>query len=505
MQTVRQQPVLTALARIAPALLIAVCLAVVVVFMLLSQYAHPSSDDFCMASGVNKHGLFAYLWQHYLEWSGRYSANALYALYPLVFDMFNGYRYIPAIVIATLFAASAYLLSTLFVTRFLSAPVLLTAAVFVCVYLLGMLSPASGLYWMAGAYTSQTANVLFLVSLALMLRLARRQKQARPYAATLSILLLVVVIAVGANETSMLALTVVALLTVLLHLRSGWALMSPWLLLLVVVLACFAIVYYSPGNEIRAAEFPLRHDISRSITGSFSIGLKVLWMWISSPVLIVASLLTPLVLSRLVRSPGWKLHGARFKPTAVLIAALVMCTLALPIVLQFPAWWSMGGWPPPRTVDAIYFLFLVSWFMTIGVITFRFLTGRDSESSAQPGSWSAVSMLLLTVLFSVAVVENRVFENARADLFKHARPYDEYLQTRYRQIARAMASQQLDLVVADYKREYPRTIYFNDIMYDVDHWRNACYADYFGLATIRRRYEKHNSTHRSPGFSRPGR
>ena len=123
------------------------------IFVALGFYAYPAADDFCMASGVNNHGLFAYLWQHYLEWSGRYSANALYAVYPLVVDMFDGYRYIPAIVIVALFAASAYLLSTLFAVRFLSAPVLLAAAVFVCVYLLGMLSPASGLYWMAGAYT----------------------------------------------------------------------------------------------------------------------------------------------------------------------------------------------------------------------------------------------------------------------------------------------------------------------------------------------------------------
>ncbi|MBT8129238.1 MAG: hypothetical protein KJP10_04545 [Gammaproteobacteria bacterium] len=485
MQTVRQQPELTALARIAPALLIAVCLAVVVVFMLLAQYAHPSSDDFCMASGVNNHRLLPYLWQHYMEWSGRYSANALYAVYPLVFDLFEGYRFIPAFVIVALFAASACLLSTLFRTRLLSAPVLLASAVFVCVYLLGMLSPASGLYWMAGVCTYQTANVLFLVSLALMLRLARQQKHARPYAATLSILLLVVVIAVGANETSMLALTAITLLAAMLHLRSGWSVLWPWLLILAVALICFAIVYFSPGNEIRAADFPLRHGISRSIEGSLFVGLKVLWIWVSSPVLILASLLTPLALSRLVRSHGERLAGVSFKPTAVHIAILAICTLILPIVLQFPAWWSMGGWPPPRTVDTIYFLFLVSWFVTIGAVMFRFLPDSKDEPSAQSESWSAVSMLLLSVLFSIAVVENRVFENARADLFRHAPPYDEYLKSRYQQVARAKANGQHDLLVADYQREYPRTIYFNDIMHDGDHWRNACYADYFGLETIR--------------------
>jgi hypothetical protein len=108
----------------------------------------------------------------------------------------------------------------------------------------------------------------------------------------------------------------------------------------------------------------------------------------------------------------------------------------------------------------------------------------------------------LSVLFSIAVVENRVFENARADLFRHAPPYDEYLKSRYQQIARAKAGGQHDLLVTDYQREYPRTIYFNDIMHDGDHWRNACYADYFRLETIRRIDRKRNSIHRSPGYSR---
>jgi len=70
-------------------LIIAIASLVVIgVFIALGFYAWPSADDFCMAAGVQHEGLLAHLWQHYLGWSGRYTGNALYAIFPLVFGMY---------------------------------------------------------------------------------------------------------------------------------------------------------------------------------------------------------------------------------------------------------------------------------------------------------------------------------------------------------------------------------------------------------------------------------
>ena len=258
MQTTRNQSRLIFISQLAPYLLVAVCFAVLLVFILLAQYAQPSSDDFCMASGVNDYGLMTQLWNHYLEWSGRYTGNALYAAYPLVTDLFEGYRYIPAIVIVALFLATAFFLSTLFSIAIYALPVLLASLCFVCVYLLGMMSPASGLYWMAGAFTYQTANALFLVMLGLMLRLHKRQINSSKYFMLFSVLLLVVVTAIGANETTMLAITAMVLLGVLIRVRSGRTILWPWMVILAISLVCFDVVYFSPGNAIRAADFAER-------------------------------------------------------------------------------------------------------------------------------------------------------------------------------------------------------------------------------------------------------
>jgi hypothetical protein len=470
-----------------PYMLIAISLAVLLLFTSLGLYSYPSSDDFCMASGVNKLGLVRQLWEHYFEWSGRYSGNALYAVYPLVFGLFDGYKYIPVLVILALFLATAFLLSSLFKVRFYARPVLLSSLCFVSIYLLGMMSPASGLYWMAGALTYQSANILLLLVLGLVIRLADRQKRSKKYTGLLSVLLLLVVITIGTNETSMLAITAIAMLGAVLHLRSAWDVQKPWIIILIISLACFAIVYFSPGNDIRAAGFPLRHDLLRSINGSLAVGSKILWLWISNPVLIFSSLLAPFVIAALFKSSSWRLSGSTFAVSHTMIISLLCCTFIMPFLLQFPAWWSMGGWPPARTVDTIYFLFLLSWYLMISAVTVRYLLMGKWQSIAQPYRPGTTAVLvLLTVLFTVAVLQSKSYRLARADLLHHARPYHEYLSDRYGLIEQAMADGQHHLTVPDYQQEHPHSIYFNDILHNQDDWRNDCYAEYFGLEKIKR-------------------
>lgn len=458
-------------------------MAVVLVFALLAQYSQPSSDDFCMASGVNDHGLIRYLWQHYFEWSGRYSGNALYAIYPVIFDLFDGYKYIPALVMLALYLATVFFLATIFRVRMYAPAVLLSSLCFVCVYLLGMMSPASGLYWMAGALTYQTANILLLVICGVMIQLADRQKASKNYFSLFVFLLLLMVFAMGANETSLLILTALAFFALLAHLRTGWLIVKPWLVVLVVTMLCFAIVYFSPGNAIRAADFPLRHDLSRSIDGSLSVGVKILWLWVSSPLLIISSFLLPFAVSRL-----FLLSARSFSVSKANIVVLLCCTFVMPVVLQFPAWWSMGGWPPARTVDAIYFLFLVSWYLTIGALTIYYLSRgkwRFLMLPYNPGV--AVALLLLTGMYTEAALQSKAYQLAKTDLFLLAQPYHDYLKKRYKLIEQAKAKGQPYLIVPDYRQELPRTIFFNDIMYKPDHWRNVCYADYFGLEKIKRK------------------
>jgi hypothetical protein len=182
-----------------------------------------------------------------------------------------------------------------------------------------------------------------------------------------------------------------------------------------------------------------------------------------------------------------------------MLVVLVLATFLMPVLLQFPAWWSMGGWPPARTVDSIYFLFLVGWYLSIGAATVHYLGKGKWTLVMQPYRHvSVIALLLLTGLFTAAALNSHAYQLARTDLFHLARPYHDHLNVRYEIIEQAKANGQRYLAVPDYPQEYPRSIFFNDIMYNPNHWRNVCYADYFDLEKINRKKQRRDVGRNDP-------
>jgi len=456
-------------------------MTVLFVYILLGHYAHPSADDFCMASGVRQNGFIPHLWGHYLEWSGRYVSNALYAIYPMVFGFFSGYQLMPFLLIVSLLLASNFFLVSLFRVSMRSYAAMLMSLCFISVFLIGMRDTASSLYWTAGAMTYQTANILLLCMLGLIIRSIDRQNSSGKTGGLFITLLMVIILGTGMHETNMLIVAAIAGTVFALRLRSGWLNAKPWAVILLATVACCCIVYFSPGNSVRESTFPLRHDISRALAGSLNIGLWTLKVWLASPLLIISTLLAPVAVSGLYRSSARSLDIS--KP---LIVALIIVTLAIPFVLQFPAWWAMGGWPPARTVDGIYFVFLLSWFSMIGAITIRYIDRDNILTDKWRSSYTTTALLIGAIIFILAIAGNSKFRRATNDLLNRAGPHHEYMLQRYTLIGEAVARQQPYLVVPEFSGEYPRSIYFNDIRPDPRDWRNVCYAEYFGLQQIRR-------------------
>ena len=222
------------------------------------------------------------------------------------------------------------------------------------------------------------------------------------------------------------------------------------------------------------------------------MGLWVLTGWLISPLFIVASLLTPYAVTRLAN-----LSSRTFIVSKRLILLMIIITLAIPFALQFPAWWAMGGWPPPRTVDAIYFVFIVSWFFMLGLVSIFFLPQINSFTNRQQSSlYINLSLSLAAICFVLAVLGSFRFQRVYTDLTLRAEPFHEYMLKRYELIYKSVEDNNLALRVPAFNEEYPRSIYFNDIVPDYRDWRNVCYADLFGLQYIKREAQQIESYHK---------
>jgi hypothetical protein len=330
--------------------------------------------------------------------------------------------------------------------------------------------------------TYQSANILLLFMLGLMVRLYDSQSAQSATGVTYGLLVAVIVLAVGTHEINMILVTGLVLLAFMLQLHRGWHRSGPWLLLVIVAAISSAIVFLAPGNLARTSTFPMSHDLIRSLEGSYVMGLKTLGIWLASPLLIAATMLLPFAVARLL-----SVSQRTFDLSATRLFIFLLITLAVPFALQFPAWWAMGGYPPARTVDAIYFVFLLCWLVTIGAFSIHYrIPGLDSFRQAHMSGRVVVVAIISSVLFIAAIATNGKFRRAAGDLMYRAGPYHAYILARYSLIDEAVLRNELFLTVPEYDGEYPRSIYYNDIRpYPAD-WRNVCYARYYGLSAIRR-------------------
>lgn len=475
-----------------PIVLIATtCAGVLLLHAALGLYVYPAADDFCMVSGVEQMGFFAYLKQHYIEWSGRYTGNALYGLYPLLFGLFEGYAWLGLLQILAFLAAFAFALASLFDLRMSHPRVVLSSLLLVALYLLGLRHTASSLYWMAGALSYQSANILLLLIVGSAVRFLRAPR-SRVLPICIGVLL---VLAMGSNETSMIVLLLVTALILLLVYRRQAGGRSASLALMVLAVGCFLLVFLAPGNAERASTFPLRHDLLRSIDGSLRMGGWTLMVWLTQPVFIVGSLLIAFAAQFLERQSAVALTPG--SKTLVLLAAM---TLVFPFLLQFPAWWSMGGWPPPRTVDAIFFVFFLCWTLLVGGLSLRFMpAGVTAAGNGGVNRLMLPALWGLALLFVISVGLNLRLQRAWTDLTQHAPGFAQYMQQRHALIQRSLDNRVYSLEVPAYPGELPRSIFFNDIRPDWRDWRNACYARHFGLGAIQRETRTQPSTPHDQG------
>lgn len=471
-------------------------LLILLLFVALGSYAAPSADDFCMAAGIQEDGLWWHLLNHYMTWSGRYSGNAFYAIYPLLSGgLLYGYKFLPLLLLLSLFTATAFFLSRLLQRGMNDFPVVIASLLFTIVYVLGLRSPASSLYWMASSLSYLSANILLLVLGGLMIRLAEKQAKGGKTGLLVLTAAVVVFLAVGANETGMLLVAGIVTLVMLTKFRHGWQTARPWVLLFVVAALCSAVVYFSPGNAVRNTTFPDQHNLLFAIKGSLGMGLWTLLGWIANPLFIATTLLTPVLTLLLHRHAG-----RHWQPSKRHLLMLVMATLLLPFLLEFPAWWAIGGWPPVRTVDAIYFPFLCSWLLTVGAITLYFQPAKPAASGQYLKWRGMVVFMLVTLLFCLSVFINGRFQHALMDWQGAAPAYNAYMQQRYALLDSMVKQGKFRILVPAFDGQYPRTTYFNDIVPKSTDWRNVCYAQYFGLKKILRLPQ---ITKPSPKLARP--
>lgn len=430
-------------------------------FVITAFFNHPSMDDYCFAVVSRKYGVIGAVWDWYENWSGRYFFSFLLSLNLFDLERLWLVRTIPIVLMVSL-AGSFYWLADTVLVGVRSRDKLVLSLSFMTVYLYQMPSVAEGFYWLAGSLCYQVPNVLTLVFLVFSAKLIKSGDWK--YAVAMVILAFAII---GSNETSMLLLDFIVFVIFLLdYLRNRKV--GRWLALVLFFMAVFSlVVILAPGNKVREANFVHGHDIARSAMLSFVFAGYFFLKWISFMLLFFMFMADGMIKTDIQKNfRPWAVH-----PLPGL--GIVFCLILLGFL---PAAWSMGGGPPPRTIDVIYFAFLLG----VLYLFFSLNTWLEDRNFEIVLKSPVVRIFLLVLIISGLVNPNNIrtaYEDlASGKVFQYDREHRE------RELLLGAATG--DTCYLPELTSRPSTIFVQDIASGQGDWSNQCLADYKGLKAV---------------------
>ena len=421
-------------------------------FLIISIYNHPSADDFNFYVNTENLGYFETQSNWYLTWTGRYFSSAIISL-PIFLksQSFAVYKTVPVLLFIGLMSSLMQLTKILFSTLSLLNRAALVSF-FMVAFLAQIPSIAEGFYFLSATITYTLPCILLIVLLATIKKalLARKLRHR-----LLAILLTIAI--VGCNETSMVLLNLI-LLTIIMFQYAVNKLFNRFLLIVFLIcIMCSLIVYFSPGNSIRSLQFPEKHQFWYAIKKS-AIALRgYLGKWM--PALLVFGIaLISLINKKIKHNPLVKIHP-------LLIIAI---TLLLVFIGFFVGYWSVGSLIPKRTINVLYFTFLLGF--TVSIVSF--VSNPSYRKYTKISPFISILLLLFTAnnLFresNISIVFSDLYSNT-------AQNYNKELQFRYSLLEDCSTNCTVPAL-----NNLPATIYAYDITSDHRHWRNLSYAQYF--------------------------
>lgn len=443
-------------------------------YLIISFYCNPAADDFSYAaSALNKGYWFSYI-RDYFGWNGRYASNFLVFASPLVWHSFAGYKLVPIVLISLTYLSLLFLIKNSCGSELSKLDWHLLVSAVLLLYLHNAPSFVETFYWYTGAITYQLANILLLCYLTLLLRFFNRSYK-KNRTVHLILLLVLIIILTGFNETAMLYLLAINFLIALRVFRSNHEHKNIFLLLLLITVIASGFVFFAPGNAGREVRFTNTHQFVYSLYMSVLQTVRFMFKWIVQ-IPFIASTFLFIPVSFYLQN-----HSSFFKNR--IFISPILTVLFLPGIIfisVFPAYWNMGILGQHRTLNAAYFYFILIWFMNVHLfINYLRANDRQSDKYYQNFKKAFVFLFISGLLFTNN--GNAVI----ADLISgRAATYNDQMQRRFAIIETASAAGAKEVVIENLTTN-PATLRIYDITCDEENWINKGLADYFELERLR--------------------
>jgi hypothetical protein len=463
-------------------MLIAGILLLLSPFFILSLYSHPFADDYSISFMTIKSGFWQYQQMMFSSWTGRYTANFLEALNPLVFHKENLYGIVPLLMLTLLLFSLYSLLRKILRDYYPPVQIFVGSLIFFALILNLYPGISEGIYWMTGATEYLLANILTLFCFSLLAGISS-QSNIRKIVRTILVVVFAIMIA-GLNEISALFLFEMLFLLLIYHYRTRSFISIPVLISLIFLVVATVIEISAPGNYDRMGNMSQPMNPLLAATIALSSFVKLCGILFQNPSFLLLSIL---FIPFAARKPEEDSLAARIAGLSPLKTSII--SLLIILSLYVPQALAMGINPPLRVHGLIMVVFLWFWFVNLYILVQKFR--RQRNIILYFPRWLvtvlAIAMLVLTLgdFYKEPAGAYQYRGNiirAWTDLMYRAEPYEYQMQGRQRELMEHKGHN--DTLYLSPFRTVPKTVFFVDITAQPEHWINASVRAYYETGPV---------------------
>ena len=432
-------------------------------FLYLSVYNFPGADDFARANfgnSINSYLDNIVIW--YNDHNGRYF-NAIISCLPI----YN----------LTFYKGLFWLISFLFCGTFavfgkqlfpdLKYKTLFLYSTFIIMYfLIKIPSVVQGFYWLAAVTAYLLSFILFLNLCSIIFKIYSEDQLRVPIKHWVITFVLTFAI-VGSHEIAMVTVDFCLALLILYSIVYKRSRLVYSFVVTIFSVICSACVYFAPGSAKRQDHFQSGRNLSRSLLEAFEDSIVFFKHYLIFDTITVLLSVVTLIF--------FCIYFAKRKITKNINPLyFVLVSFSFVFINCFVVTYSLGSFEPlssDRTTNMMFFYFVISWLLVLYTLS-RYLVQNNYHNKFTDLKWLTPIFLVYVVYYSYS---SSNIQTAYNDLNNGvAKDYYNTCTTRLHEISITPLDQ--DTVYVPIVKNYPATVFFDDLKEDSNHWINLCFG-----------------------------
>ena len=450
-------------------------------------YNHPTADDYWYSAlthdvwvnGGNLLDVFGAAINTSVNfmnsWQGLYSSAFVLALQPGIFTKTENMYFITTWILVFLIVISIILFVRELYAYFETGNKLhcLSLGFILAFFIIETIpDPNQGLFWYNGAMNYTLFWTLLVISIALMINCSRTEKNALAKYILLVILGLFIG---GGNHLTAVVQIIFAVIFLLFSKKNKRHICWKWLYCLMTIVG-LVINLTAKGTQLRRESLAYHGNIIKSILLSIIEANRRINGWIGISLILLCLLCFMLCRKDLEVLKSKNVFKWIYVPVGVILSYGLVC-----VMLCIP-YYAMGTWGDGRLINIIYATFVILF-----VLNFLYFVGCIQDSIK--GSVSNVLKIFIVfgAILYIGVFGNVVL-NSSTSLHAilslcdgSAKQYDSELDYRIMLIEE---SDKKNIEVPKLS-DYPHNLFFQDIDYDENNYKNIWTATYFHKDSIK--------------------